>query len=190
MKVLLVAEGKHELGGALQTLVRRLISGPIEFTDKPINSDEVHTHHGKGRGFVKRAIRWMLTAEADGYDALILLIDEDEYPERIREIAEAQSHNLGISRRALGIAIHTFDSWMLASETAISKALGIHIATQRDPESISDPKSVFMALRDQSGLEANLPELYAIIASHMDMEQLETRCPKGFGTFATRVRAL
>ena len=80
MKVLLVAEGKHERGkedrdGALETIVRRLHQGICQCDLDRVSRKDIHAHHGKGQGYFKKALRWMLHAQELGYDALVLVID-------------------------------------------------------------------------------------------------------------------
>jgi hypothetical protein len=69
MKVLLVAEGKHERGtedrdGALETLVRRLHQNSIQCDLDRVSRKDIHAHHGKStlerrcaRGFAPFAQR-------------------------------------------------------------------------------------------------------------------------------------
>jgi len=92
MKVLLVGEGASELAGALETLVRRLGLAEAEIAQDRVSRRDLHAHHGKGRGYFKRAVRWMLEAQKRGHDALILVIDEDGHPERSQEFADAQQY--------------------------------------------------------------------------------------------------
>jgi hypothetical protein len=77
MRVLLVAEGASELAGALEALVRRLGLEDAEIAHDRVSSPNLHAHHGNGKGYFKRTIRWMFEAQKRGYDALILLIDQD-----------------------------------------------------------------------------------------------------------------
>jgi hypothetical protein len=205
MRVLLVAEGASELGsdrdatgrpagprGALETLVRRLLSGgEIEFVSQKVGSRELGRLHGKsGPPYFKRAVQWLLYAEKHGFEALILLVDQDRQAERIRGIEDAQSFPRGVRRRALGVAIRTFDAWMLADETAVSRALNAPVGRQPDPEGLHDPRGRFEQLRDGAPTGAQLPELYAAIAEHLDVRTLMERCPKGFHRFADRIRGL
>jgi hypothetical protein len=115
MKILLVGEGRHELAGALPALVQRFTSTDIQYDLDRVSRNDIHAHHGRGGGYFKKALRWIREAEKRGYDALILLIDEDNRPERTREIDDAQDHSTVTALpRALGVAIRTFDAWMLA----------------------------------------------------------------------------
>jgi hypothetical protein len=83
-----------------------------------VSRKDIHAHHGKGQGYFKKALRWILEAERRGYDALVLVIDQDNTPERVQEINKAQNDQRVTLRRALGVAIRTFDAWMLADEQA------------------------------------------------------------------------
>jgi hypothetical protein len=149
MKVLLVGEGAHERSGALEAFVCRLAKPPIECDSAPVSRDDIHTHRGKGQGFFKRAVRWLWEGPRRGYDAVVLVIDEDGHPERIDEVDCAQDEtSITNIPRALGVAVRTFDAWMLADERALSTALPQNVPRQPTPESIKDPKQVCKDLRD------------------------------------------
>lgn len=60
MKVLLVSEGKDEGAGALEALVRRTVPKIVTCEFRKVSDKRVHTHRGKGQGFIKRALRWIL----------------------------------------------------------------------------------------------------------------------------------
>lgn len=98
MKVLLVSEGKHELGtaegeGALEILIGRLRQDIIQCDRDRVSRKDIHVYHGKGKGYFKKAMSWLLHAEEKEYDALILVIDQDKYPERVQEFTDAQNNN-------------------------------------------------------------------------------------------------
>jgi hypothetical protein len=196
MRVLLVSEGPHELGygtepGALEVLVRRVIGRDDVVVDiDRVRSPSVHAIHGRGRRITKKAVAWINMAERRGYDALVLVIDEDGQRERLTELDEAQIYSGTRHPRALGVAIRTFDAWMLADERAIREAVQRHVDRQPDPESIRDPKAVSQRLHDESGLETGLAGMYAVVAGACDLDVLSTRCPRGFAPFADRVRGL
>lgn len=192
MKVLLVCEGKHEASGALQNLVYRLMNRKFEITTDRVSRSDIHTHRGKGKGFFKRGVRWILEAEKRGFDALILVIDEDGCSQRVREIAKAQENTLAAIPRALGVAIRTFDAWMLADESALTCVLGFQVNRQRNPETIPDPKAVCRRLlkKRDDGLTMKLREMYAAVCDAANLDTLQSRCPKGFAPFAERVKEI
>ncbi|MCZ6680318.1 MAG: hypothetical protein O7E52_24065 [Candidatus Poribacteria bacterium] len=196
MKVLLVSEGKHELGtherqGALEVLVRRLHQNVQQCVPDKVSRNDIHAHHGKGQGYFKKALRWMMEAKKCEYDALILVIDQDTHPERVRELTEAQGeYVLASLPRALGVAILTFDAWMLADEQALTRALGYTVHPQRNPEITRDAKGVCAQLLTDSKGEMSQSELYSAVAGQAAIGTMENRCRKGFAPFAERVRAL
>ncbi|MDB5293218.1 MAG: hypothetical protein JWL69_4459 [Phycisphaerales bacterium] len=191
MKVLLVSEGKHELAGALETLARRLVPRPFDCDLKNIRDPLLHTHPGKGPGYFKKALRCVRYAHEQGYDAIVLVIDQDDDVDRRRHLTDAQNHTeVTTLARALGVAVRTFDAWMLADEQALSKVLGKTIHRLPDPETTRDAKQVCINLRGAPGGTAGLAEMYGEIAVHVNLTVLEQRCPTGFGTFADRVRTL
>lgn len=193
MKVLIVAEGKHERSGSLETLVRRLLSGNPEFDLDDIHRRLSPLHGIGGFDYCKRALQWIQEAQKRGYDAIVLLLDEDGYPDRIKGIDQAQARlsKTAMLPRALGVAIRTFDAWMLVDEKALSDTLSCIVLCQPSPEDIHDPKSVCKQLRDDSpDCKLGLAEMYASVAEKTCIEILEQRCPSGFKPFAERVRAL
>ena len=189
MKVLLVGEGKHELSGALEKLAQRLCPTKISCVSERVSRSDIHAFHGKGPGYFKRALRWVIHAEKQGYDAIILVIDEDGKPERIAELLQAQNHVFRFPR-ALGVAVKTFDAWMLADEAAIGKALACTISAPKSPERNRDPKKACKALLASSATGLTQSEFYRQIAEYLDIEVVRKRCKKGFKPFAERVRKL
>lgn len=191
MRILIVAEGRHELAGALLALVQRFTTKEIHCDLDRVSRNDIHAHHGKGGGYFKKALRWIREAEKRGYDALILLIDEDNRPERTREIGEAQNH-IAVTAlpRALGVAIRTFDAWMLGDEQALSRVLDYRIARQSDPETIRDPKSICRNLLVKSNEAIPQAALYEALMRTADIGILKNRCARGFGPFAGRIEQL
>ncbi len=195
MKVLLVSEGHHELGkdqetGALEFFVRGIYEGSLQCDLAKVSRKDIHAHHGKGRGYFKRAIRWMLEAKKKGYDALILVIDQDNQPDRIQQFTDAQETDDLLFRRALGVAIRTFDAWILADERALSQILKDTISQQSRPEAIRDAKERCAQLHTNSKVALSQSEFYAAVAAEAKIDTLEEQCPKGFAPFAERVRSL
>jgi hypothetical protein len=195
VRVLLVAEGQHERGkedrdGALETLVRRLHQDITQCDLDRVSRKDIHAHHGKGQGYFKKALRWIRKAEKRGYDAIVLVIDQDNVPERMQEITRAQNAQLVTLHRALGVAIRTFDAWMLADAQALTRILGYAVSPQRSPEDVSDAKGVCTQLLGKSPMVMSQSEFYAFVACEADLSTLERQCSKGFAPFAQRVRSL
>ncbi len=190
MRVLVVAEGKHERSGALENLLKRLGGEQAIFEFERVSDNRIHAVHGKGRGYIKRALRWLMEAQKRGVDALILLIDEDGQRERIMEISDAQGSTLSLLPRALGVAIRTFDAWMLADEKALTRVLGYAVSTQPEPEGIRNPKELCMRLLADGPNQMAQSQMYAEVSCQMDLDVLCTRCPSGFSPFAAHVRAV
>lgn len=191
MRVLVVVEGKHEHEGAVGTLIKRLRTDLVDLKFDRLANSGIHVHPGKGRGYEKKAIRWMREAHKRGYEAIVLLVDRDKVAERTTEVTNAQNHTAACTiRRALGVAVEAFDAWMLADQQAVSAALDAAIDTQPDPEGIAHPKEHFNALLAGLGLEWGGAELYTRIAATLDISKLEARCPQGFAVFADRLRSM
>jgi hypothetical protein len=190
MKVLVVSEGKHEQSGALENLLVKLgaVRETLEF-DR-VSNRTIHAFHGKGRGYFKRALCWLKEAKEREANALILLIDEDGRSERITEIRDAQDYHDSQLARAMGVAIRTFDAWMLADETALSKVLGNTVDRQPNPETIRDPKETCAGLLKDRDKQISQSQMYAEVSGKIDIDVLCDRCQRGFKPFAARVKSV
>ncbi len=92
MRVLVVSEGKHEQSGALKNLLNRLGGEHHDLSsDRMARSDLPRPRVHGGKGYFKKALGWILQAEKEGYDALILLMDEDDEKKRVQEIREVRT---------------------------------------------------------------------------------------------------
>ena len=190
MRVLVVSEGKHEQAGALENQLRRLGGSQVVLDVDRVCNDRIHAVHGKGGRLFKRALRWLMEAEKRGVHALILLIDEDGQRERCEQIQRAQESTSRQLPRAMGVAIRTFDAWMLADARALTDVLGCTVGTRPDPETIRDPKGVCAGLLASGQSQMAQSEMYARIAHQIDIAVLSSRCQRGFRPFAGYVRQL
>ena len=190
MKVLVVSEGKHEQSGALENLLKRLGGAYAAFEFDRVSNNAIHTYHGKGKGYFKRAVRWLREAENRQVDALVFLIDEDGKSERIEQVRDAQASLISQLRRAMGVAIRMFDAWMLADEKTLTQVLDYCINRQPDPERIRNPKQVCADLLAHSPIQMSQSEMYASVSLGIDIKVLSKRCPSGFEPFAKSVRKI
>jgi hypothetical protein len=195
MRILLVSEGRHELGDAqiespLRTLVSRILGMQHVYELKKVSDRDLRVHGGRGAGFFKKAVRCLIHAHESGFDAVVMVIDEDGESSRRRQISEANEHQGVNVRRALGIAIRTFDAWMLVDEQALSRVLGIQVSRQPDPEEMRNPKLKAIELRDRSGKAFPITHMYLTLARELDLAVLRERCANGFGIFAERLQSL
>lgn len=195
--VLIVAEGEHELAGghadaALPTLVRRLLGDGIDLQVSSKRSREVsrHMHAGKGDRLGRKFIGIMQFAEREGFDTVVILMDHDGDDTRLTSATYAHEARLTSLPRAVGIAVRSFDAWILADHVALSSVLAITVDMQPNSESNSDPKMVCGSLCDAAGGDWRLRDLYSAVAAIVDLEILRARCPTGFASFADRVEGL
>jgi hypothetical protein len=190
MRVLIVGEGTHEEAGALQTLVERLAGRALDCQFRRVREANLHAHHGKTSGMEKKAIRWMLDARKEGYDALVFLVDEDGYRDRLKQAERAQEDRTSDIGRAVGVAVRTFDAWMLSDEQALAEVLGIAVGRQPEPELQKNPKGDCAELLANSNAEMSQREFYREIVRQLSIAKLSERCPLGFAPFAERVDLL
>ena len=197
MKVLVVSDGKHELGpdsdqGALVELTRRMLNREVVFKRMKANDRVVKTHalRGKFTDYEKRAKGWVRYAQHQEYDALVFVIDQDGHKKRETGVENAQIHTHFVIPRAMTVAVQKFDAWMLADEVAMSKVLGGNVQRQKDPESNQDPKSECEKIIAASQRNLSLTEFYFQVAKVINLDSLRKRCPRGFDKFRTRVEKL
>lgn len=210
MRVLLVGEGKNDLGyraldgwcdGVLTTFVKRLLQETQvdEVVTRPWR--EIRT---RGSGYDHKMEAAIQLAYREGFDAVIGVTDRDSRPqerrlERMTEGRDRASATLGVAG-AVGLAIEKIEAWLLADEKALRKATGDNsIQRQPAPESLAsrDKQSENNAkyrlqqlIAKARPADANLSKVYADIALAADLGTVAKRCPKGFAPFADDVRRL
>jgi hypothetical protein len=197
MKILLVSEGHHELalGAAecpLGVLVERVLECEVEFKRMKVSDPAVRIHMPKGKSlaYERRALAWLKQAAHQGFNALVLLIDEDGDRDRIAGLTSAQQNAKLDLPRSMGVAVPSFDAWMLADEGALSVAFGRTIHRQPEPETTRSAKDAFRRLIEQFQPDKSQTELYLSIAKNLSIDLLVRRCPRGFDPFHERLRAL
>lgn len=211
MRILLLAEGIHEFAnegapgltatvpqeprfGALRVLVERVIGKGIEFECKRVSDRDAiparrFTVKGDSRKLVQRLEGWLRVAKKQNFDAVVAVIDRDDDPDRIRQVDAAQISELP-TKRAFGVAIRSFDAWMLADEVALSQALGQTVQPQPDPEVESNPKREVERLHKENSCTKWMRDVYAEVMAVVRVDQLDKRCPKGFAPFHRRLGEL
>lgn len=197
MKALLVAEGAHELGSdadssPLAALIRRVIPPGVGLECRKVSDRcvEVQLTPGKyAANYEKRLIGWLRYAEKSGYVAVVIVIDEDGKRDRRTGVANAHASQMTPVPRAIGIAIRSFDAWMLADEQALTAVLGQTIQRQPEPEEIHDPKECFRRLTERP-YDLSQSEAYRELARRMDVDRVASRCRDGFAPFLQRLREL
>ncbi|MGD9854203.1 MAG: hypothetical protein AB7U20_04550 [Planctomycetaceae bacterium] len=197
MKLLVVSEGKHELyldaeTSALVEMLRRMIPRDFVFERRKISDKAVQqvAMRGKSGRHEKRLVSWMRYAERRGFAAVVIVVDEDGVKDRRTAVANVQENQVFPIPRAIGIAIRSFDAWMLADEVAISHVLQRTVQRQQDPERISDPKQVCRSFAGEGDVTFGIAEFYLELAAVIDVERLAERCGDGFAPFRERVRSM
>ena len=202
MKILVVSEGNHELNlndneprnGPLVRLIDRVlkshgIESPPYFERRAVRQLRPGMMTaGKAANYQHRAVAWIRQAQLDGFDALVLVVDQDNSPDRQEGLDAAHESQLYALPRAIGLAVKTFDAWMLADEQAISKAIQSTVQRQKSPESINDPKQLLHDLIQ--GASDIRTVVYLAIAEHSSLDTLRERCCTGFEPFHRRLAQL
>lgn len=208
LRVVVYGEGKHELGAgaprevsrkempALARLVDRLLGEPqhVSYECRPFS--RVPPVHKKGPRFARKTQSAIYQAHRDGFDAVAVVVDRDRNSDadRIEALREGRD-GMGPGNYppcAVGVAVETFDAWMIVDGGAVKAAGGKAGNSFLGAEGLSGkegskkhPKDV---ARTIFGEDASLSERYAIVAGCVDLEHLVKCCPRGFGRFAEDIR--
>jgi hypothetical protein len=208
LRVLLVSEGRHELGGCpdgfaaddalppLATLVRRIINkdAPVRFfCRRGKNIRKVHCGKmGSEWGKKVYSAIWHAANSKDGqtFDAVVVVVDRDgpKNADRLSHMKQGRNE-FGDSRFpcALGVAVESFDAWMIADPHGIAAAHGDAEKAHARPEETRQPKDAADTIFGTSG-GSGLGPKYTIVAQNADLANLAQACPKGFAPFAEEVR--
>jgi len=156
--------------------------------------------HAPGRGHkyarkVKQAIRM---AWEEKFDAVVIVVDRDRHHDSDRIVPLRQGRDemdiKPFPKCAVGVAVETFDAWMIVDGNAAKLCGGDPAKTHANPESLhgkegrgpsEHPKEVVAAI---FGNAHGLAEKYAAIAEVVNLDLLEDCCPQGFKPFADEVR--
>lgn len=204
MRVLVISEGKNELNhktresevsGALVQLVERILNHPQAIEDLSIVGEDIRSYGVTtkqdwgtgGADYKRKAMCCIRRAENEKYDAIVILVDQDKAPDRRKGLDAAQEDVILSLPRAIGLAVKSFDAWMLADERAISKAIGRTVQTQSQPEEHKAPKEQMTTIIANCD---GMSDVYLRIAKEATIATLCTRCPKGFKPFYDRVAKL
>ena len=218
MRVLVVGEGPDDIGpleddtvaGPLEVLLFRLLGEPHDWdcdrqsflvrTSRHIHPDVKN----KGHKDARRVKRFMIEAGGDGYEALFVVVDRDADRAKERAVRRAPDELRQETPAAfaietvVGVAIETFDAWMLADDQAVSEVLGCDASAEGHPESLAgapntkDHTKTRMdgLIRSSASAGKHRWQLYPRIAEKASLARLKRKCPKGFGRFAKEVRAV
>lgn len=208
LRVLVLGDGRHELGTdlgrsldsdnlpALPRLVHRLMGCPahVSYTCEPFHA--VKPVHTRGHKYAKKVRRAIQLARQDGYQALAVVIDRDRKKDADRIVPLRDGRDAMASGSfpacAVGMAVEAFDAWMIADGKAVRTAEGDPAKTHPKPESLAGKEGTGDHPKDMAavifGSKAGLGDKYAVVAQHVDLDQLAKTCPKGFAPFAEDVR--
>jgi hypothetical protein len=197
VRVLLISEGTHEGSPeeskpkALQAIAERILPEWCSFQWLSVRElPRGNPLPGKGGGHLKLAFKAMQYGLDHDFDVLILVTDEDGYPERAEQFDEAQQSTRFTIPRALGIPVGSFDAWILADQQALSRVLIANVPTQPTPEEIRDPKTLCRELMKEHGWQGTQAEFYEAVCRALNLDSVAERCPRGFAPFLERLRLL
>lgn len=214
MRILVVSEGGRDIGdarderrGAVQVLVRRVLSAKLE---REVRAEEldgvplprVHEQSSQASGYGRKVHLAIAEGTARDCTSVALVVDRDRAPGHSRlqaltqgvQRAIAAGHALA-NATAVGVAVETVEAWLLADERALNLALSPVPAAQREPNpenltgkpgTSNHPKVRFEAVVERA--TRNKDVAYDEVAEHADLATVESRCPTGFARFADEVR--
>jgi hypothetical protein len=204
VRVLLISEGTHEgqraeeKPQALQSLVERVLPDWATFEWLDVHDlPRGNPFPGHGGGHFKLALKALKHATDNEFDALVVVTDADCRHERIAQFGQAQESDRFTMPRALGIAVESFDAWILADHQALGEVLGPSIPLRPSPEELTGgkgsrrhPKQVCRRLIEDHGWEGSQAHFYEDVCRRMNLDTVASRCLRGFAPFFQRLRKL
>lgn len=212
--ILVLGDGKNELGvpddkevpredvlvfagdmPPLPCLVSRLLGEPREVR---FFCGSFKKYHAVARGLsstlagkVKAAV---LYARARGHRGVVIVIDRDRDRKRnsLRLLQEGRDDMACLPGPAcaLGVAVETFDAWMIADGLAVGDAGGKAAESHASAEKLDGKEGSGLHPKDlaRRALGEGLTEKYKLVARRVRLEELERLCCDGFKPFAEEVR--
>ncbi len=207
-RIAVYGDGRHELGRdlgrelspdslpALPELVHRLLRSPSHLTYTPKSFPAVPPVHGRGQKYARKAQQAIREAGRLQFAAVAILIDRDRQPDakRIAPLRDGRDAMMygGFPPCAVGMAVETFDAWMIADGKAAEAAGGDPAKSHPSPESLDGREGSGRHPKDVAaevfGSAKGFGGKYAVAAASVDLRGLEKACPKGFKPFADEVR--
>jgi hypothetical protein len=206
--VLILGDGAHEVGDrpgellsseelpSLALLVHRILGEPAEVQYESRMFKKIVHQRGKGSDEQKKMKAAIIFAKQKGYKGLVIVQDRDRKTQRqaiapLEEVRDTFSLASAVNI-ALGLAIETFDAWMIADPDAIEKAGGDKNHHHANPEALDKKEGTGQHPKDIAALifdsGKRLDKEYQKIARFIDLGLLKNRCQKGFESFANDVR--
>jgi len=207
VNVLVLGDGANELGAspgvligpedlpALARLVHRLLNQPARVRYRMGRFIEIEHARGKGDAFEKKTKAAILKARSLGFRAVVIVRDKDRKALAARLAPLARGRDAAATGQvacAVGLAVETFDAWMICDGKAVGTAGGDGSRSHPDPESLDGQESTGRHAKDRAvelfGSADVLTKRYAQVAACVDLSLLAKCCPQGFAPFATEVR--
>jgi hypothetical protein len=150
-----------------------------------------HTHRGSFPRYAKKAMNAIISARKGSYSGAVVLIDRDGRgnAQRRKHLEQGRDNVAPESRLpcAVGVAVETFDAWMIADADAVEEAGGDKTHTHPDPEKLDGDEGTQKHPKDFAaaafGGLSHLGQSYASVAETADLDLLVKRCPDGFASF-------
>ncbi|MCB9742087.1 MAG: hypothetical protein H6741_09190 [Alphaproteobacteria bacterium] len=220
--ILLVSEGPRDHGdeqpyadedgeGPLRPIIRALLNDPDGLVMYSRSLGKLHGKRRSGRdhlpserGLKAKVERVLRDLKRDGFDGVIIVIDEDGHSassrsKRMQRLTDGRATNPN-ARCALGVARPMVESWLLGDPKAWKPAFGAQPGNLPSrPEHETGQKNVSQQKRPYTKqvLEQALREVghdhmlsgYTRLARHCDVDTLTHSCPDSFAPFAEEVRS-
>jgi hypothetical protein len=201
-------DGQPDRKGVVTILVRRLLEGKLnrEIAESEIVTralPRVNRRSTAQSGYEYKVRDAIVEARISKCSAVVIVVDRDSTRPGLRLTALAAGRVLAdqqgealAGKTALGVAVETVETWLLADETALNAALDPRppAATTPSPElldgaagSPKHPKTQLRSLLNRGRREVAWP--YDEIAEQARLDALAARCPLGFAPFAAEVKA-
>jgi hypothetical protein len=187
---------------ALTMLVHRMLGEPagVDYVSCRFKEavGRLQEFPGKGNGLQKRLKLCLARARKMNYDAVVLVQDRDrksvnEAFKPLEDVREAVSPLGSSPGCALGLAIETFDAWMICDPEAIEHAGGDKNQHHPSPENLDKTERTDQHPKEWAanafGGKSGLHIPYAKVAKVICLDTLRKACSGGFAPFERELAA-
>jgi hypothetical protein len=197
MKILVYGEGPQDMGRGedeharvVCKLVQRIVSLSCGVPERAIETTGAKLAFLSKRGLDGKATAAIHEADRMGFDAAVIVVDRDGNgtngtKRKKLDDGRLDARNTTALPAAIGVAVETMDAWLLADERALTAAMGVSVARQPNPETltgkpgtVNHPKTKLDRLIVQP-----TTQLKTQIAGEADLDLVAKRCPAGFAAF-------
>ena len=184
MKLGLIIEGEYD-----EPVISKLVKRICEQSKCSVGISKERIRFGRGFGNISRKlVVFAKQLQTAGSKIIIVIVDNDRMPHNSRLNSLKRKINKVSIPVAVGVAIESVESWLLADEQALNFALGTtQIPRLPSSSKIRKPKDKLAQIVKKYANQPVSRNLYSQIADRADKRVLDKRC-RSFNHFHNELK--